>query len=372
MALAAALSVPAAAQVQKVGWSLGYYCGWDQAGFPPDQVDWKAFTHVSHFTVFPADDGSLDLHLGLTDANCKAAVAEAHKNGVKIVFSIGGAGVAGHFKNATAPDILPKFVKNLLDFMRNYGYDGIDTDWEEDFDDAKMVAFHKMLRDSLNKITPRPLLTLAGAGYFAANCAIVHSYVDQFNLMSYGTSASGMPNQMNQLTSKGVPKTKLGVGIGIGTSGGMVDADSNLAKAKVQFAITNGYGGIMQWAVRGTARHVEVFKMLEQYRPAITTAIWNGNARHIINDPELLIARNTITGRNEVRLSLSSAMQPEAVDLSLFAVDGRLVSHLYRGKPEVGLRAFPLESAGALPAGTYVVRLEAGTTVKSARAVIAP
>src|SRR5262245_33243522 len=133
----------AQAQAQKVGWHLGYYCGWDQGGFPPSRIDWKAFTHIAHFTVFPNDDGSLaPTNNGLNDANCKAAVAEAHKQGVKIVFSIGGAGVKDRFKNACSPANIHTFVKNLVDFMRKYGYDGIDTDWEENFDDALFVALH--------------------------------------------------------------------------------------------------------------------------------------------------------------------------------------------------------------------------------------
>src|ERR1700740_3043307 len=110
-AFAASLAFCASAFTQvpttkTVGWSLGYYCGWDQdGGFKPAQIDWKAFTHISHFTVFPKNDGSLDVASnGRSDGNCKAAVAEAHKNGVKIVFCIGGAQAKDRFKNACAPE----------------------------------------------------------------------------------------------------------------------------------------------------------------------------------------------------------------------------------------------------------------------------
>src|SRR6185503_1486888 len=202
----AALALPASAQtVRKVGWSLGYYCGWDQGTTPPEKVNWKAFTHVAHFTVFPTAAGELDLSIGeFTDARCKAAVDAAHANGVKIVICFGGANVADRFKGATSPANIHKFVKNMLDFMRKYGYDGIDTDWEENFDNAQMLAWHKELRDSIDNIVPKPSLTAATGGYFVNNCYFIHPYVEMMNTMSYDIAVGGMTSEMQRYTSKGV------------------------------------------------------------------------------------------------------------------------------------------------------------------------
>jgi GH18 family chitinase len=331
-AIAAALifCAAAAAQQPKVGWSLGYYCGWDQdGGFRPDQIDWKAFTHIAHFTVFPNNDGSLDVNSnGLSDANCRAAVAEARKHDVKIVFSIGGAQAKDRFKNACAPETIHKFVKNLLDFMRKYGYDGIDTDWEENFDDAKFLALHKELRDSLDLITPRPLLTLAGGGYFAAHCALAHPYVDLMNTMSYDVNLAGMAQEMKEFTSRGVPKAKLGVGIGIGGGGSMVDVDSATAKGKVLFAINNGFGGVMEWAVQGSSRNVQVFRMLEPYRPVTATVIFADGKLRVIGDPDLSAGRIAITGRHAVRFRRPASGADAYADLGLFdAAGARIRNH---------------------------------------------
>jgi hypothetical protein len=365
-----AFCLPAFAQQKTVGWSLGYYCGWDQdGGFKPSQIDWKAFTHISHFTVFPNNDGSLDVNSnGLSDANCKAAVSEAHKNGVKIVFCIGGAQAKDRFKNACAPENIHKFVKNLLDFMRKYGYDGIDTDWEENFDDAKMVAWHKELRDSLNNITPRPSLTVAGGGYFAAHCAIVHPYIDFLNTMSYDVAMGGMPNELREFTSRGFPKEKLGIGIGIGGGGSMVDVDSATAKKKVQFVFDNGLGGIMQWAVTGAARNVQIFRMLEQYRPATPTVIYADGRLQVINDPGLAVYRNTLTGRSAARYRVAGD-RAAWVELGLFDARGALRRSVFRGLMAPGSHELDL---GPVPGPSFLRYTQVGNTAAARGAAVNP
>jgi hypothetical protein len=379
--LAAALGLcaafPAAAAPAKVGWSLAYYPGWDQDKFPPDSVNWKAFTHVAHFTLFPNVDGSLDMtYCQLSDAHARAAVAEAHKHGVKIVICIGGAEVKDRFKGATAPENIHKFVKNLMDFMREYGYDGIDTDWEENYDDVKMLAWHKELRDSINTV-PGKSLTIAGGGYFAAHCAFVHPYVDFLNTMSYDIPLGSMASEMQKYTSRGVPKEKLGVGIGIGTGSSMVDSDSGKAKGKVDFVLKNGFGGVMQWSVKGDARHTEIFKMLEQYVPAAPTVVWDDGKVRVVNDPALRVARNTITGMQEIRYVVPASGGAllggggAFVDLSLYTPEGSLLRRLVRGNARAGAYALPLDGASAeLPSGTYLVRLSAGARVEAVAASI--
>jgi hypothetical protein len=359
------------AQTPKVGWSLGYYCGWDQGGFPPASIDWKAFTHISHFAITPNNDGSLNTGgNGLSDANCKAAVAAAHAHGVKIVICIGGAGVGAGFTNACSPANIHKFVANLINFMKQYGYDGIDTDWEESYNDPEFLAWHQELRDSINKITPRPLLTIAGAGYFASHCASAWPYVDQMNLMSYGTQPSGMSGQMQQLTKLGVPAKLLGAGIGIGTGGGMADVDSNSAKAKAVFAINGGFGGIMEWAVKGAALNVSEFKALEQYIPAGATLVWSNNSR--LNKGTLFVGSNRLTGMQEIRFSVSpnDGGNGAFVDLSLFDVSGAMVRHMVHGPSNPGDYAIPLtqnsNNGASLKSGTYVVRLATASGTESA------
>jgi len=49
------------------------------------------------------------------------------------------------------------------------------------------------MRDSLDKITPLPLLTAPVAAYYVNNCYFIHPYVSQMNTMDYSVTAAGIP-----------------------------------------------------------------------------------------------------------------------------------------------------------------------------------
>jgi GH18 family chitinase len=261
----------ASAQPKYVGWSAAYYPGWDQEDLAPKDIDWKAITHLMHFALIPGANGTVNADANdLQDEFCRAAVAEAHRNKVKILISVGGEYAGTALADACSPANIHKFVHNILEFMRKYGYDGVDTDWEDGFDDAEFLAWHKELRDSINRITPRPLLTIAAGGYFAEHCARAWPYVDQMNDMCYDLKYNHLKDRLKQFTDQGVPKSLIGVGIGIGNSniegnGDMVDGTPQDWDGKVQWAFQNGMGGIMQWEVMAQPLVAQCYQYLERY-----------------------------------------------------------------------------------------------------------
>jgi chitinase len=349
------ISGPFVAAQPYVGWSTAYYPGWNQAAFPPASIDWKGVTHISHFALTAGPGGSLIIGAnGLNDAYCKAAVAEAHRHGKKILICIGGQGAGTGLKIACAPGNIHKFVKNLLDFMRKYGYDGIDTDWEDGFDDTQFLAWHKELRDSLDRISPRPLLTLAGGGYFAKHCAPAWPYVDQMNDMSYDIKYNHLAVSLKQFTDLGVPPSLIGVGIGIGNdlgenNGQMVDGTPVDWDGKVAWAADQRLGGIMQWELKKSALVDACFLRLERYLPAEAQAAAIETA--IIPHPTLVIRANPATGRSEISYSVGNPAGA-FVDLALFDGKGVLMQRI-QGYMDAGPHALPLIA----PCGRYSVRL---------------
>ena len=84
------------------------------------------------------------------------------------------------------------------------------------------------------------------------------------NNMSYWTRAvksgavdsTDIAKDMQGLVDKGVPKAKLGVGIGLDYEErrAEVDCDPKACAAKCRFAIDKGYGGVMIWAIEKDAK----------------------------------------------------------------------------------------------------------------------
>ena len=250
---------------QKVGWVTAYWAGW--ARISPQDVVWKSYTHLCIFSATPDTRGGCQLAMGWNDSRVKAAVAEGRRNHVKMLLCVGGGGVGRAFVGSTADAaVRATFIKNIIGLMQRYGFDGVDMDWEElQGKNAEYVALHKKLRAELDKITPRPLLTAAIANWmFNRTTAQIHPYMDQLNNMSYWTRAvkngavdvTDIVKDMQGLVDKGVPKAKLGVGIGLDYEErrAEVDCDPQACTAKCRLAIDKGYGGVMIWAIDKDAK----------------------------------------------------------------------------------------------------------------------
>lgn len=237
-----------------VSWSSGYYPGWQQAAHPPQTLPWNAITVLNQFSVMTSSsrDGTITLAHSLTPAFMQAAVAQAHSHHRKILIAIGGA-EDNNFDAACNPTNRGKFIANLVGIMQSYGYDGIDLDIEQDFGSpahTDYIACVAGVRAALDRISPRPMLTMAADPDWQAYMAVqVWQYVDQINLMSYWADVTAIPSKLNNYTSRGIPKSKLGVGLGTGSDGG-IDTTAAACGAKTQYVVNNGYGGVMEWQIQ--------------------------------------------------------------------------------------------------------------------------
>jgi chitinase len=131
------------------------------------------------------------------------------------------------------------FVRNLVDFAAEHGFDGFDLDWEpfDAFDRPLLQG----LAEALRVANPAFILTLPGGWVSATNpnvdsfCAQISRVVDQINIMSYGmagtwsgwhswhssalaghtaSTPSSVSSSAEAFIEAGVPAAKLGIGIG--------------------------------------------------------------------------------------------------------------------------------------------------------------
>lgn len=374
----------ASAQTKYVGWSTGYLAGWAQGNYPPSKIVWKAYTHMCHFSATPTSTGGCNLGMGINGGYASALTSEAHKHNVKAILCVGGAGEGGHFKSSASAANRTAFIANMIALMKQYQYDGLDIDWEEGTGGADYVNLFKETRDALDKITPRPLLTSAVGSYYSSDLGKVAQYADQLNDMCYWTLAKNLDGEMAQLVKMGIPKTKLGVGIGLDFKEGNpeVDCDPAAAKAKCLYAINGGYGGIMTWEIERDADkfggQTPVHDTMSHYVTLVpVTSTLAGNAAMNGGDPILTVDGNRL---GALRVSYTVASGDLAggalVDLSLHDLNGSLVKTMVHGRSAAGMHTIGLGESGSgdrqLHAGAYIVKLTTGSGTKTAKAILVP
>ncbi len=344
----------ASAQNKYLGWSLGYFTTWDNT-YTPENLPWESFTHMAYFQVWPNSDGSLQLP---NEGMAKRLIAEGHKRGKKVIFCVGGAGVKDAFKGACSNANRGKFISNMLAYLKKLGYDGFDTDWEENFDDALFIAWHKDLRDSINKLVPVPLMTIAAEDWFATT-AKVHMYVDQVNDMRYtGTSAANYPKSLSVFTNAGADKAKIGAGLGIsmGMTVQQVTDMSNMVLAQ-------GYGGLIQWDVTKNGGAPANMSAISKFINPSVGIFTSGPTKY---SEQVTLAMGP---DGHLRYSIPTSAIGSHLDLGVYDMQGARVKTLLHGPAMGGSFSVPFHRPGT--AGAYVVRLSAGGAYQASQAVMA-
>jgi hypothetical protein len=350
-----------------LGWSTGYFAQYN--GGNPSNIYWNAYTHICHFSLVPSSTGTLS---GITAAQAQALVTACHQNKKKALICIGGAGTSPQFSascaNAATQTTL---VKNIISFMKTYGYDGVDMDWEcgEESDGTAMVAkfkaLHKELRDSINKISPVPMMTAAVSNWYPNSCAAITGYCDQMNGMSYYGLVNTMDSYFATLTSRGVPKAKLGIGFGYDSDNEVDLNNPGDIAAKCKYSITNGYGGVMVWLIQRactacndtTANYICPSQTYAIYKPAMQCK----------KDASLFVQNTLATGRPQLRYTVYAAGSTGEVpvDLSLYDMSGTLIQTIVHGMSSIGTYVVPLKQnrkrGPSIRSGTYLVRLSFGS-----------
>jgi len=159
------------------------YGYWSRTQTPPyssDQIPFQKMTHINHAGVSFDANGNLIVPSGFLE---KALLTKAHNHGVKVMLLLGGDFTG---MEATA-DGLSALLTNLSAFIREYGYDGVDIDWEYP-SSAEDSAFFYSLMLGLRSILPTPQYVISadvapwGGDYDFPDTKYI---VDYYNIMTY-------------------------------------------------------------------------------------------------------------------------------------------------------------------------------------------
>jgi GH18 family chitinase len=195
---------------QAFSWITAYYTVWGTCGLRPNQIDYRAITHIVHQSLditsnsqytgrwwkFPTafrQDDTLYFEQGV-GTGCPAApvqrmlIDSAHANGVKVILGLGVSET--EYNNVCSDPVkLRQWASSVLRYARSKGYDGVDVDWEfvrSNYTQA-FINMMNVLRDTLNTWNPRGLLTVAVPGWYNAAQSVptLNALADQVNLMTY-------------------------------------------------------------------------------------------------------------------------------------------------------------------------------------------
>ena len=235
-----AMTAPAAASANR--WVLGYYVGYLRDAMPPAQIEWSAMTHLVVGPVTPRADGTLDTSLDIDPQRgptlARTLASRATANGVTPVLMIGGAGAHDGFRAAMSAH-RAAFENHLLRTMTQWGYAGLDLDWEP-VADADQPLVTRLVSD-LRTSAPGLVLTMP-VGWVNPNYETVPAFyaqlatkLDRVDIMTYGmagaydgwkswhssalhgatpTTPSSVDTSVQLYEAAGVPAAKLGVGVG--------------------------------------------------------------------------------------------------------------------------------------------------------------
>jgi chitinase len=168
----------------------GYYPSFLRGTFPAESVRYETLTHVAHAFAWPEADGRLSMD---ADFQYPRLIERTHGAGRKILLSLGGWGQSSGFAPMAAdPVTRAAFIRNVVRFCADHGYDGADIDWESPqnaSDRSHLNLLVNEFRASLDAEKAGMLLTMAipagdwGGQWF--DYAALESKVDWFGCMTY-------------------------------------------------------------------------------------------------------------------------------------------------------------------------------------------
>jgi chitinase len=188
-------------------------------------MQYSKLTHINYAFLLPNSNGSLQAIEN--PSKLQALVSKAHANGVKVLISVGGwnGGNDSAFETFAASSTgRTTFTNNMVNFMNQYGLDGVDIDWEYPDPGTSGTNYAALMSQLASAMHSRgKLLTAAvvsGGTQGGGVPSGVFSSVDFLNLMAYdGDGGAGhspyslAQSSINYWRGRGLPASKTVLGV---------------------------------------------------------------------------------------------------------------------------------------------------------------
>jgi len=151
----------------------------------------------------PTAEGSINNIETLGNNIKKNFLTKAHENGVRVVLSINTANCS---TIAASNTLIEKFSQVCADFVKTYGIDGIDMDWEwpSSSEVANFTKLIKAINQKVKALNPNYLITAACGSSVHSRYDLKNSiqYMDYISIMSYDMQLSSTATYHNALYYK--------------------------------------------------------------------------------------------------------------------------------------------------------------------------
>ena len=200
---------------------VGYLPDWSYEVYKT--MDMSCLTHINIAFCNPDESGVLSCNI--PDSELRSIVGAAHKNGVKVLASMGGAGTVKNYPELTATDeARASFNQNIMDYCEEFELDGVDLDIEGEVAGSFWDTYEAWccsLREECDK--NKLLLTTATACWLSnkATNKALQSF-DFINVMAYdddgdASTHSGYDFAEYSLNyfrvQRGIPSNRLVLGV---------------------------------------------------------------------------------------------------------------------------------------------------------------
>jgi len=232
------------------GWDIG----WRLAAKNP----WSDITQDYLFALQTTNGSALDTSF-LKGVNVHAWVKAAHAHNVLAFITIGGIDDQ-NWENACSDTNRRTFVSNLVSYMNNNGFDGVDLDIEDNYW-SKLTPPVSAMNTCIQAIADAAHATITTGGKRAIVTEDVTTpwmgswlkedvpYIDQFNLMTYTSTVDQQNSDVQATHSQGIPYAKMVIGVDLidnGEPSGGCGQFQSYAKA-------TGLAGVIVWDIREDA-----------------------------------------------------------------------------------------------------------------------
>lgn len=232
--------------------------GYVTEGAVVDLIPFERVTHLNYAFLLPREDGTV---APFTNSwGLKTLIQRAHQHQVPVLISVGGWGLDLQFeKLAAQASTRQVFINELLRICAEYGFDGVDIDWEYPRPGQSAQNFLTLMTELRAALPGGKLLTAAVAVYGEnADSIPAESFalMDFVNVMAYDEPQHGSLEQFNRgldyWLGRGLPREKLVMGVPFYSRPGeisyrkLVEADPAAAQSDAieYHGATQRYNGI--------------------------------------------------------------------------------------------------------------------------------